>query len=71
MTDDYGTPQRVVELPIVETAARPRVLLFEHADRAEAEAFYFEYIEREDVDDFYVIIGTPEETSGRWGIRRA
>lgn len=44
---------RVVDIPIVETAERPRRVLFE-GTREQAEGFYFEFIERDDVDPFYV-----------------
>lgn len=63
------TTHRVVEIPIVETEMRPRVVLFESESPEEVEGFYFDYIERDDVDEFYVVFGTIEETEGVWGTR--
>lgn len=52
---------RVSHLPIVESASCPRTVVFEGTPAA-AEAFFYDYCEREDVDEFYVALeGHTEE----------
>jgi hypothetical protein len=55
---------RVVHLPIVESASCPRTVVFE-GTAAHAEDFFYRYCEREDVDEFYVVLEghTEEEIS--------
>lgn len=50
---------RVEHLPIVESDSCPRRVIFEGTPD-DAEAFYSDYVKRDDVDSFYVVFVGPE-----------